>query len=137
MNFINKIVCITTLFIIGSVAAKPKPVRGAAPAAQAPARVTPPAPAQQPAAQVQSYKQLHDDILRMSQASVFAGNQFQPMFIKNTTAQAQAAGIGADGLRFLLQTARDKFAPFIGNNDSDLNLLVQINGQIDNAVRNI
>jgi hypothetical protein len=143
MNFINKTLCITALFAIGSVAAKPIARRGTVPAAttpaagqnQAPAQNR--APAQQPAAQVQSYKQLHDNILRMSQASVFAGNKFQPTFIQNTIAQAQTADIGADGLRFLLQTARDKFAPFMGNNDSDLNLLMQINGQIDNAVGSI
>ncbi len=132
MNFINKVFCITVLFAIGSVSARP-PVRGrAAATTKVPAKKTTPAPTK-PAAQRQTYKQLHDNILRMSQGAVFAGNKLSDTFMKNTIAQANAADLGEDGLKFLLQTARDKFAPFTGDDVKDLATLQQINAQIDNA----
>ena len=143
MNFINKVVCITAFFALGSISAKPMAGRAGAPAGnQTPARVTPAAktpgrvtPAVPAAAQ--TYKQLHDNILKRTANTVFTGNQFQQKFVTDTVAQAKAADIGADGLKFLLQTARDKFAPFTGDNDRDLALLLQINEQIENAVSTI
>jgi len=135
MNFINKMLCITALFAIGSVSARNQAARGRATTTKAPAKKPAPAPAPtQPAIQGQTYKQLHDNILRMSQGAVFMGNKLNDTFIQNTVAQANAADLGADGIKFLLQTARDKFAPFTGDDAKDLATLQQINVQIDNAL---
>lgn len=141
MNFINKAVCITALFALGSASAKLKrtkatPVTRQAPA-QNPGRVTPTRPAAAPALPARSYKQIHDIILNKSQSQVFVGSSLKDTFIQDTVKEAQAANIDADGIRFLLQTARDKFAPFTGNDADDLGILMNINRQIDAAIQNI
>lgn len=136
MNFINKVVCITAFFAIGSVSAlvRPRTKAPVAPAKSAPQPGGGPSAPTKPAIQGQTYKQLHDNILRMSQANVFSGNNLKDTFINDTVAKAQAADIDADGIKFLLQTARDKFAPFTGNDADDLGILININKQIDAAV---
>lgn len=140
MNFINNALCITALFAIGSISGRAMGP-GAAAAARPAANAAPTRPAANaapaPAVQVRSYKQIHDSILGMRQADVFAGTNLKPAFIQNISNQAKAAGLDTDGLKFLLQTARDKFAPFTGNDNQDLNILMQINGQIDAAAQNI
>ena len=146
MNLINRMLCITAFFAIGIASARgPVPrkrttaaaTRPAAPTTQTPPPLPPrPTTATVPALPGRSYKQLHDAILVKRHADVFAGNQLKDTFIQDITNQAKAAGIGAEGLRFLLQTARDQFAPFIGDNDRDFDLLMQINTQINNAVNN-
>lgn len=130
MKFLNNLVCIVSFFTIGSVSAIR---REKAPAEQVPAP-TSGAPTQAPApGQKQTYKQLHDYVLSRTQTQVFTGNKLSDAFISNTTLQARAAEIGQTGLKALLQTARDKFAPFTDKDTDNLRILNTINEQIETA----
>lgn len=128
MKLLNKALCITAFFAIGSVSAK-SVGRGARPATASGAPAGRPVVA--PAAQ--TYKQLHDQIIGM-RSGVFAGDKLSDTFINDMAQKAKNADLGAIGFNALLQTARDKLAPFTGKDDIDGDILENINAQISTAV---
>lgn len=134
MKILNKIICLTLFLVVGSVSARVGGIPGQQPQRQVPnVPVLPPAPQLQPGQQI-TYKQLHNAILSEGSRGMFDGNMFSKAFIDRTIANAQKADIGKEGLRALLQTARDKWLTFTGNDADDLGILKAINVQIDAAV---
>lgn len=149
MKIINKIICLLAFFAAGESLARAtgaaaqlpqnqpnqpnQPVPAPAPQRiPAPAPQLIPAPAPQQPGQKITYKQLHDTILK-NNAGIFAGNKFNDTYITQAITAAQNADIGKEGLIALLQTARDQWAPFTGNDADDLGILRAINQQIDAA----
>jgi len=139
MKFLNKTLCIVALLAISEVSAKRAGV------AAAPARVTPPGkPAVQPAAQAQSFQQLRNRILnQMNSTAVIDAweNRFQSAFIKDMSEAAKQIyddrTSQQNALKSLLQTGRDKFASFEGDDEKDLGKLQELNVQIEQAIKAI
>lgn len=134
MKFLNQLVCVISFFAVASVSALK--TGGATPQ---PERVSTPAPTRTPGVPApgpkQTLKQLHDRVLAMKQSDIFdAKNQFKPVFISIVSTGVTGAEIKKEGYTYLLQTARDKFAPFTGDNTKDLALLNNINQQISTIV---
>src|SRR5690348_17331035 len=137
MKILNKAICLLVFFAVGQSCARvvgPDAPQQPGPNQPAPQRV--PAPAPQPQGPQLTYKQLHDNILKESPtaAGMFTGNKFSEGYIAQEIGVAKAYGLGKEGLRALLQTARDKWASFTGRNDEDIVILRDINQQIDTAV---
>lgn len=134
MKFLNKVLCLTAFFAMGSVSAKR--IDGARAAATAPAAsvVKPGAPAVKAETQGRkSFKQLRDAILGMKFDS-FKGEKLNPTLIKSLETQAKDNYISKNGFLVLLQTARDKFIIFSGNNEKDIEILKQVNAEISGRV---
>lgn len=136
MKILNTVVCLLAFCAVNLVVARPT---GGARPAQQNQPVTPPANANQPNAPQQqapkvTYKERHDLILRQQPVNAFAGGKFTDEYIAQGVGVAKANDLGEEGLRALLQTARDKWAPFTGNDADDLGILKDINKQIDDAV---
>jgi hypothetical protein len=128
MKFLSKLLCIVALGAIGSVSAKTISGGGAA----APQRREVPEQ-RMPQGPKQSYQQIHDKIIAGNFNPTFTGDKLNPTFIGNLGLQTSAAGLDITAFRNLLRTARDKFAPFIGNDAQDLTTLKAINQQINTA----
>ena len=129
MKLFKNTLTIVALFAIGSVCArimdpaKPVAARGTA------------KPTVQPVSQGKTYKQLRDEVLRMKQADVIDGSKkLSAGFIDKMKQQIAPTGLGPIVLKGILQTARDKFAPFTGDDTQDLQLLMAINQQIADAI---
>lgn len=56
-------------------------------------------------------------------------------FVNDMTSQAQKAGLDSELYKNLLQTGRDMHANFPANNEQAMQMLVGINGQIEEAVQ--
>src|SRR3990172_3332986 len=128
MNFLKNTLAFAVLFAINSANARTLGTKPSTPAAKSAAI--------EPAAQAKSYKQLHDEVLKMYQNNVFdiKTGEFKESFItriKTDIGKNELADLQLEGL---LQTARDKFAPFTGNNDNDLALLQKINLAINDML---
>ena len=140
MKFINKTLCIVALCAISQISARKV---GAAPAGR-PAAVTPPArvtPPGRPAAQAQTFQQLHNSIFRMNSNDVIDAweKRLKSTFIQKMSTSVKQMYQDREkqqiALKSLLQTGRDKFAPFIGDNEEDLLTLQDYNKQIEGALK--
>jgi hypothetical protein len=111
--------------------------------ATAPAQQAPIIPQQQPpVVQSQTFEQLHNKILaRKDTAAIIdaAKTRLQTSFIQDISTQVKtmfphSKASQQQSLKMLLQTARDSFAPFTGNDTNDLLILQEMNTQIAAAL---
>ncbi len=145
MNFLKKAFCLIALCAISSVDArtgkKPAPAaaRRTTPARaakkQVPAKKAPATrrAAAQPAANANAIQKLRMNTLARNNIDPKT-KLFNGKWMMDTAEAATKAGIGQIGLRFALQAARDKYLPLTGNDQTDLEALRAINGQIENVV---
>jgi hypothetical protein len=127
MKFINKMLCLTLLFAIGSATAKR---RGAATPASSKAKAQP-APRTQAPAQGSTLKQLRDNALRTNPLN--NQNLFDNNYVDRMAADLKQAGLGSDALEMILGAAAAKYVKLTGNDADDLGILNSINQQIANA----
>jgi hypothetical protein len=127
MKILNKVLCLTALFAIGSVSAKYRGGAAAKPAGASKA----PATSNVPTASKMSFKQIRDSI---PASAIVNGTNLNNTIVNTIESQVTASGLGAEAFRALLQTARDKYAKFSNDNNQALNELRAINEQINNAI---
>lgn len=135
MKFLNKALCITAFFAMGSVSAKR--TGAVSPAATAPGK-----PVVTSGDQKQkTFKQLRDQVLGMKQSDVIdnktgllSASFIQQMINDVSASISSTPARELLALETLLKVARDKFVQFSGSNEKDGNLLSKINTQIQTTV---
>ncbi len=120
MKFINKMLCITLLFAVGSADAKAKRRGSAAAQTQ-----------QAPKTQGSTLKQLRENALRTNPLN--NQNLFDNSYIDKMMADVKAAGMGSEALEMILGAAAAKYVKLTGNDADDLGIINSINQQIANA----
>lgn len=129
MNCFKNILSIVALFSIGSVSAKTVVRKSATSGAES--RVSAPASRQAAAVKTKTYKEL---VASIGANAWDNGNKLlSPTFVNSMIQQVNASGLGRAALISLLQTARDKFAQFTGNNDADAKILMALENQANAA----
>lgn len=135
MKFLNKVLCLTAFFAMGSVSAKP--TGAARTAVTAPGK-----PAVTSGDQKQkTFKQLRDQVLGMKQSDVIdnktgllSASFIQQMINDVSASISSTPARELLALETLLKVARDRFLQFSGDNQKDLTSLSIINGQIKTIV---
>jgi hypothetical protein len=91
------------------------------------------------AAAAGTFTALRNNVMKMNKAQVIdtASGQFTADFITDVVSMVEESELGEMVLRTLLQTARDQFVVFTGNDDKDLALLRSINQQISDAASTV